>query len=247
MLRLRLNFCFLIENKRATYLETSYALLMDVVPIELFGVSIDLPLPKPVSMRSTMLEDFARDLCDPLKGIGVRPAQCQLVGRDLLYQYELNATFFEGNGTLVRTPERLRVAVRNARNWADWQLVHQTFCRVHALVELDSKSVSSLAMQAQVRFVSQSERERYLRSFASNRTVARPGALGHVRIPDWEYEVRMVIEDSNLLPAGVCVSCETQYRNDQDWESFIGSVPTMFAAGANAFSLGFEPFAGTPS
>jgi len=57
----------------------------------------------------------------------------------------------------------------------------------------------------------------------------------------------MVIEDSNLLPAGVCVSCETQYRNDQDWESFIGSVPTMFAAGANAFSLGFEPFAGTPS
>ena len=68
---------------------------MDVVPIELFGVSIDLPLPKPVSMRSTVLEDFARDLCDPLKGIGVRAAQCQLVGRDLLYQYELNATFFE--------------------------------------------------------------------------------------------------------------------------------------------------------
>jgi hypothetical protein len=157
---------------------------MDVVPVELFGVSVDMPLPVPVSMRETALEDFVRDLCDPQKGVGVRPSQCQLIGRDLLYQYELNATFFEGNGTLVRTAERARIAVRNARNWADWQLVQQTLCRVHALIELDPKSVSNLSMQAQVRFVSLSERERFLRSFAPNRVVARPGALGHVRIPD---------------------------------------------------------------
>ena len=220
---------------------------MEVVPIEIFGVSIDLPLPVPVSMREPALEEFVRDLCDPQKGVGLRPSQVQLLGRDLLYQYELNATFFEGNGSLVRTSERLRVAVRNARTWADWQLVHQTLCRVHALVRLDSKSVSSLSMQAQVRFPSLPERERYLRSFAGSRTVARPGALGHVRIPDWEYEVRVQIEDSNLIPAGVYVGADTQYRNEQDFESFTGSIPTMFAAAANAFGLGFQPFAGTPS
>ena len=220
---------------------------MEVVPIELFGVSIDIPLPVPMSMREAGFEQFVRDLCDPQKGVGVRPSQCQLLGRDLLYQYEFTATFFEGNGTIVRTPERLRAAVRNARNWADWQLVHRTLCRVHALVELDPKSVSNLAMQAQARFISFPERERFLRSFASNRIVARPGALGHVRIPDWEYEVRVQIEDSALLPAGVYIGADTQYRNDQDWESFMGSVPTMFAAAANSFGLGFEPFAGTPS
>jgi hypothetical protein len=220
---------------------------MEVVPIELFGVSVDMPLPVPVSMRETALEDFVRDLCDPQKGVGVRPGQCQLIGRDLLYQYELNATFFEGNGTLVRTAERTRVAIRNARNWADWQLVQQTIFRVHALTALDPKSVSNLSMQAQVRFSSLSERERFLRGFAPNRLVARPGALGWVRIPDWEYEVRVQIEDSNLLPAGVYIGADTQYRNDQDWESFISSVPTMFAAAANSFGLGFEPFAGTPT
>ncbi len=220
---------------------------MEVVPIEIFGVSIDLPLPQPISMREPALEQFVRDLCDPQKGVGLRPSQCQLLGRDMLYQYELNATFFEGNGTIVRTAERMRVAVRNARSWADWQLVHQTLCRVHALLELDVKSVSNLSMQAQVRFSSLPERERYLRSFAGNRLVARPGALGHVRIPDWEYEVRVQIEDSNLIPAGVYVGADTQYRNDQDFESFTGSIPTMFAASANAFGLGFEPFAGTPS
>jgi hypothetical protein len=220
---------------------------MEVIPIEIFGVSIDLPLPAPVSMRETALEDFVRDLCDPQRGIGLKPSQCQLLGRDLLYQYELNATFFEGNGTLVRTAERLRVAVRNARNWADWQLVQQTLCRVHALVALDPKSVSSLAMQAQARFESLHERERFLRSFAGGRNVARPAALGHVRIPDWEYEIRVQIEDSGILPAGVYMGADTQYRNNQHWESFIGSIPTMFAASANAFGLGFTPFAGTPS
>jgi len=220
---------------------------MEVVPIEIFGVSIDLPMSVPLSMREPALEEFVRDLCDPQKGVGLRPSQVQLVGRDLLYQYELNATFFEGNGTLVRTAERLRLAVRNARTWADWQLIHQTLCRIHALVELDPKSVSNLSMQAQVRFVSFPERERYLRSFAGPRNVARPGALGHVRIPDWEYEVRVQIEDSNLIPAGVYVGADTQYRNDQDFESFTGSIPTMFAAAANAFGLGFQPFAGTPA
>ena len=220
---------------------------MEVVPIEIFGVSIDLPLPAPVSMREPALEDFIRDLCDPQKGVGLRPSQVQLLSRDLLYQYEVNATFFEGNGSLVRTAERMRVAVRNARTWADWQLVHQTLCRVHALVMLDSKSVSNLSMQAQVRFPSLPERERFLRSFAGKREVSRPGALGHVRIPDWEYEVRVQIEDSNLIPAGVYVGADTQYRNDQDFESFIGSIPTMFVASANAFGLGFLPFMGSPT
>jgi hypothetical protein len=59
--------------------------------------------------------------------------------------------------------------------------------------------------------------------------------------------VRVQIEDSNLIPAGVYVGADTQYRNDQDFESFIGSIPTMFAASANAFGLGFQPFAGTPT
>ena len=64
--------------------------------------------------------------------------------------------------------------------------------------------------------------------------------------PDWEFEVRVQIEDSNVVSNGVYIGVDTQYRNDQDWESFVGSMPTMFAAAANAYGLGFEPFAGSP-
>lgn len=223
-----------------------YGWLMDIVPIEIYGLNIDLPLSKPLSMRDPELDQFIRDLCDPVRGIGLRPSQVQLVNRDWLYQYELTATFFEGNGSLVRSPERLRLTVRNARNWADWQLVQQMVLRVHALLELDSKSVSNLTMQAQLRFPSLPERERYLRSLLPNRMVSRPGALAYLRIPDWEYEVRVQIEDSSMVPAGVYIGVDTQYRNDQDWESFVACMPTMFAAAANCFGLGFLPFAGSP-
>jgi hypothetical protein len=220
---------------------------MDIVPIEIYGVSVDLPLPKPLSMRDPALEEFVQALCDPQIGIGLRPSQVQLINRDWLYQYELTATFFEGNGTLVRNPERLRFSVRNARNWADWQLVHQTMLRVHNLLVLDPKSISNLTMQAQLRFPSMPDRERFLKALAPGRAIARPCGLGYLRIPDWESEVRVQIEDSNLVPNGVYIGVDTQYQNNQDWESFVGCMPTMFAAAANAYGIGFEPFAGSPA
>ena len=222
--------------------------VMDIVPIQIYGVSTDLPLPAPVSVRDPAIEAFVQSLCDPLTGIGLRPSQVQLINRDWLYQYELTASFFEGNGTLVRTAERLRFSVRNARNWADWQLVHQTMLRVHNLLALDPNSVSNLTMQAQLQFPSIAERERFLRSLAPGRStsIVRPCGLGYLRIPDWEFEVRVQIENSNVVSNGGYMGVDTQYKNNQDWESFVGSMPTMFAAAANAYGIGFEPFAGSP-
>ena len=113
---------------------------------------------------------------------------------------------------------------------------------------LDTKSISNLTMRAQLQFPSIAERERFLRSLAPGRStsIVRPCGLGYLRIPDWEFEVRVQIEDSNVVSNGVYIGVDTQYKNNQDWESFVGSMPTMFAAAANAYGIGFEPFAGSP-
>ena len=67
---------------------------MDIVPIEIYGVSVDLPLPKPLSMRDPALEEFVQALCDPQLGIGLRPSQAQLVNRDWLYPKKENGNEF---------------------------------------------------------------------------------------------------------------------------------------------------------
>jgi hypothetical protein len=103
-------------------------------------------------------------------------------------------------------------------------------------------------MQAQLQFTSIAERERFLRSLAPGRStsIVRPCGLGYLRIRDWEFEVRVQIEDSNVVSNGVYIGVDTQYKNNQDWGSFVGSIPAMFAAAANAYGIGFEPFAGSP-
>ncbi len=113
---------------------------------------------------------------------------------------------------------------------------------------LDTKSISNLKMQAQLQFPSIAEREQFLRSLAPRRStsIARPCGLGYLRIPDWEFEARVQIEDSNVVSNGVYIGVDTQYKNNQDWDNFVGSMPTMFAAAANAYGIGFETFAGSP-
>ena len=103
-------------------------------------------------------------------------------------------------------------------------------------------------MQAQLQFPSIAEREQFLRSLAPGRStlIGRPCGLGYLRIPDWEFEARVQIEDSNVVSNGVYIGVDTQYKNNQDWDNFVGSMATMFAAAANAYGIGFEPFAGSP-
>jgi hypothetical protein len=63
-----------------------------------------------------------------------------------------------------------------------------------------------------------------------------------VRIFDWEKEIRVLIEPSNVVPDAVFCGWDTQFTNNQEWESFLGSLPTMMENSANLFELGFEPF-----
>ena len=72
--------------------------------------------------------------------------------------------------------------------------------------------------------------------------VNRPAALGYVTILDWEKDIRVLIEQSNVVPGGVFVSWDTQFVNAQDWETFIPTLPTLMDNSANLFDLGFDPF-----
>jgi hypothetical protein len=82
-----------------------------------------------------------------------------------------------------------------------------------------------------------------LNQFSHTALLAKAGALGYVRIFDWEKDIRVLIEPSNLVPDAVFIAWDTQYANEQsDWESFLSSLPSMMENSANLFELGFEPF-----
>lgn len=215
---------------------------MEIVPIEIFGVHVDVPFPRPVGYSPADFAEFGAKICDPAKGLNIRAEQVKLKRWDDLFGYELTGQFFGENGLLTRTPERVKLMVRNARTEADWKLIHQTLVRFYTLMDFEAKSVTTLSTHAHAKFSSAQERDSYLAQFSQSPLISRPAALGYVQIADWEKDVRVLIEQSNVVPNALFVAWDTQFVNSQDWDSFLSTLPTVMENSANLFDLGFEPF-----
>jgi hypothetical protein len=215
--------------------------LMEVVPIDIFGVQVDVAFAAPQGLQQAKLEEFGAQVCDPNTGLGLRPDQLRLKKWDELYGYELSAQFFGENGTLVRTAERVKLGIRNARTAGDWAIIQQTLQRFYTLLKLPPNTVTALSTHVHAKFPTLEERDAWLGHFSYSPLVGRPAALGYVQIADWEKEIRVLIENSNAVADSVFVMWDTQFTNGQDWETFLGSLPTMMENAVNIFDLGFEP------
>jgi hypothetical protein len=216
---------------------------MEVIPIDAFGIHVEIPFLLPQGLAMAKLDDFAARICEPDKGLSIRPDQVRLRKWDELFGYELIAQFFGENGQLSRTTDRVKLFVRNARTAGDWNIIHQTLTRFYNLLDLDPKTVTTLSAHVHGKFPTTEERDAFLNQFSHNALLSKPAALGYVRIFDWERDIRVLIEPSNVVPDALFIAWDTQYTNDQvDWESFLASLPTMMENAANLFELGFEPF-----
>ncbi len=214
---------------------------MEIVPIDIFGLHVDVPFLSPVGFSQARLEEFGASLCDPAKGLSLRVEQIRTKRWDELFGYELSANFFGENGTFSRTAERVKLGVRNARTAGDWNIMRDTLQRFYTLMDFPETTVTTLATHVHAKFPSQEERDAWLGRFSYSPLISRSAALGYVQIADWEKDIRVLIEASNVVPDGVFAMFDTQFVNEQDWESFLASLPTMMENAANLFDLGFEP------
>lgn len=218
---------------------------MDILPIEFFGIAVDVAFPSPLGFNQARLEEFGTKVTDAQKGLGLRVDQIKLRRTDELYNYEFAANFFGENGHVVRTADRIKMSVRNARNVADWNLIRETFVRFYNLMEFMPNTMTTLSTHIHAKFESSQDRDSFLAQFTHGANVVRPAALGYVRISDWEKEIRVLIEQSNAVQDGLFIAWDTQFVNSQDWDTFLVTVPTMMENAANVFGIGFEPMKGT--
>lgn len=215
---------------------------METVPIEFFGVHVDVPFLAPVGFQSAKLEKFGAKVCDAKEGLSIRPDQLRLKKWDELFGYELTANFFGDNGMLTLASDRVKLFVRNARTQGDWNVIMQTLTKFYALMEFDAKSTTVLSCHVHGKFPSVDDRDQWLNQFSHNALCSKAAALGYVKIFDWDKDIRVLIEQSNVVPEGIFVAWDTQFDNDEDdWESFLGSLFQMMENAANMFELAFEP------
>jgi hypothetical protein len=214
---------------------------MEIVPIEVFGVNVDVPFPTPLGLSQAKLDAFGALLCDTARGLSLRAEQIRLKRWDDLFGYELSAQFFGENGTLTRTAERVKLGVRNARTAGDWNVIRDTLQRFYTFMDFDPATLTALSAHAHVRFPSVEERDAFLQRFSYSPMINRPAALGYVQVLDWEKDIRVLIEQSNVVQGAVFIMWDTQFANSQDWETFLPTLPTLLDNSANLFDLSLEP------
>ena len=215
---------------------------MEVVTIDIFGVHVDVPFKTPLGFSNAGLEEFGAKVCDPATGLGLRVEHLRLKRWDDLFGYELAAQFFGENGTMTRTADRIKLGIRNARTQGDWNIIQQTLVRLYTIMDFDETTTTVLSTHAHAKFPSTEERDQWISQFSHSSLIARPAALGYVQIMDWEKDIRVLIEQSNVVQDGIFLAWDTQFTNDEsEWEAFFGSLTSVMENSVNLFELGFEP------
>jgi hypothetical protein len=214
---------------------------MEILPLDIFGIHVDVPFTPPLGIRQADLEEFGAIICDATKGLNLRADQIRVKRWDELYGYELSAQFFGENGTLTRTADRIKFGIRNARTAGDWKIMQDTLQRFYTFMDFPPESVTALSAHAHAKFPTVEERDAFLQRFSYSPLFSKPAALGYVQVIDWKRDIRVLIEQSNVVPEALFIMWDTQFTNDQEWETFLASVMTLMDNSANLFDLEFEP------
>jgi hypothetical protein len=214
--------------------------MMSSAQFHVFSLQIDSPLRRPRPLDHPDTRRFQEWLCDP-EGFRLRPDQVRIKAWDQLYGYEILANFFGENGFLVCTPDRVRVGVKNARNAADWEIIQSVFVRLLQHESPPEGATRTFSASAHIRLEEPQTADTFLERFAVVPGVERPASLSYVKIADWEKEIRIVIEPSNVLPKQLFVSWDSQFGGTQDWDTFVPSLLTVMENSARMFDLGIAP------
>jgi len=204
--------------------------------IDLFNLQLDSPLPKARPLEHEDVRKFSEWLCDP-EGARLRADQVRLKAWDQLFGYEIFAQFFGDNGFIVRTADRVRVGVKNARTAADWEIIQQLFVRFLHQEPGSESTVRMFSASAHLKLEEPFSASGFLDRFAVVPGIEKPAALNYVKIADWEKEIRIVIEPSNIFPGQLFVTWDSQFISSQDWDTFVPILLTVMENSAAIFGL----------
>lgn len=216
---------------------------MRLVPLDLLGLNLEIPLVPPQTQRGADLENYAAWLCNAEAGLGLRPDQVRLKRWDDLYGYEMTAHLFGDNGLITRQPDRVRVMLRNARTSGDWELFRRVLVRFYGQMNFAPASKTAFTAHVHSRLPAADELDAFFQLFPQHPMASKPSLSTYAKIGDWEADIRIVIEKSNVLPDALFMLWETTFANSQDWESFFSALPAVLENSAHLFDLAFMPMA----
>jgi hypothetical protein len=85
---------------------------MTELAIQVFSINVEVLFPKPRVFSKEQVDSIAAWLTSPDSGFALQPEQVHLRTFDVVYDYQMNAQLFGGNGLFVLTTfQRFRISL----------------------------------------------------------------------------------------------------------------------------------------
>jgi hypothetical protein len=164
--------------------------------IKVFSVNVEIPFLKPRVFSKEQVDNIAAWLTSPDTGFALRPEQVHLRAVDVVFDYQLNAQFFGGNGFFAFNSQKVVFAAQNAKGKADGDLLIEVVNRFLRMFAVPEKLMVLFSANAHAKTEAVSTRNDYLSRFRFDQRITGPGIVGFVRLDDWPEDVKLLVEPS---------------------------------------------------
>lgn len=213
--------------------------------VQQFSLGFEMPFGMALALLDSKLNEFTARLSDPETGFGVRPEQIRMRQNDILYGYELTATFYGGNAVVVRDAQQVRLTLTGGRTASDFELIANAVERFCTILEPQPPGmVCRLWANAHAAFATAEDAQKFFNRFLPNDSethsagiISRAGAVGFIQTPDRSEHVRLMIEPSILFQDAAFLSFNTTVPLTDVNVTFMRELNGLIVEGCRVYGL----------
>lgn len=206
----------------------------------LAGFTAELSFQKAKPFSKEYLDDIAIWLTDPDTGFGLRPEQLRVRHTDIMFDYELTAVLFNGNGMLRYNSRGATLNATGARTVEDIRLLQDAVFRfIQKLGEFDP-SIFSISANAFAQTESTEARNHFLEQFRLSEEAILPGTLAYLKLPEWPYPIRVALEGAVSDDDNLFLAWSTRIENSTQWPEMLETLPHVFVRSAKCLNVSLE-------
>lgn len=209
--------------------------------VQVFAIALEVYFSRPRPFAKDKIDELAAWLTDAAEGFALRPDPVRVRHTDIVFDYELSASFFGGNATFKRDAEKAVFSARGARTHQDADILHQTADRFVKAIAVPEQLYVAFSANAHASLASGDAREAYLAVFRPSDHVAGPGALGFVRLDAWPEDIRIAIEPSIGVPSSLFFTWNTRFLPSSDPLQLLQNLVTALVGAAEVYRVKFKP------
>lgn len=192
--------------------------------VQVFSITLEAFFPRPKPFAKDQVDRIAEWLTDPAAGFSLRADQVRTRNTDIVFDYELRASFYGGNATFHRDAEKETLTARGARTRQDGDLLLETAMRFARFVTAEEKMPLILSANAHASLPSREMREQFLAGLRPDVRVVSPGILGYVQLDGTADAMRVSIEPSFSDDQSLFFYWQTRLAVPGDWPSAFKSA-----------------------